>query len=112
MKELLFKVIVKKEIEFNLSLDKIRAFPTHNTSYSIFEEKMIVIEYSPAKGFDLNGFAEMMKTKIKKEFKAHSVEIVSRELKEIKTCYQWVPNKGTGATRCANCGKYRWSHDL
>lgn len=30
----------------------------------------------------------------------------------IDPCTQWIPDKGTSATRCANCGKDRWAHDL
>jgi hypothetical protein len=28
------------------------------------------------------------------------------------SCSQWIPDKKTSATSCANCGKDRWAHDL
>jgi len=27
-------------------------------------------------------------------------------------CNNWMPDKGTSATRCATCGKDRWQHEL
>lgn len=84
MKELIFKVVIKKEIEINLSIDEIRRFQTYNTLYSSFDEKMIIIEYHPVKGFDIEGYTKMIKAKIKRDYKAHSVEVLDRELKEIQ----------------------------
>lgn len=83
MREVIFKIIIKQEIEIDLTIDEIRDYPTYNNCFFRFEEKMIVIEYNPVADFDKKGFETMMKNKVREQFNAYSIEIVNRELKEI-----------------------------
>ena len=83
MHELIFKMVIKQDIQINLSLEEIRRFPLYNSSYSRFEEKMIIIEFNPVKGFDVDSFSKMMKNKIKKQYRAYTLELISRSIKEL-----------------------------
>lgn len=83
MIELIFKIIVKKEMSIDLTIDEIRKFPTHKSLYYLFDEKMIIVEYKPIVDMDHQGFKKLLIDKFKKQYNAHSVVLVSREIKEI-----------------------------
>ncbi len=85
MKEIILKVVTRKQIHFDLTREQMIAFPTHYCRQVLFEEKIIIVEYKPAPplGFDEKGFIELVKLRYKKTLDAHSVEIVERENKEI-----------------------------
>lgn len=41
------------------------------------------------------------------------VDNIQYQLDELEgACDYWMPSKGTSGTRCSNCGKDRWEHDL
>lgn len=84
MKEILFRVVTKNSIPLNLTIQEIRAFPTHKNTYSMYDEKIIIIEYRPANGFDLQGYIKMLTAKIKKQYKAQTVEVISRKYNQIE----------------------------
>lgn len=83
MKEILFRVVIKNSIPLNLTINEMRAFPTLNNTYSMYDEKIIIVEYRPAKGFHLQGYIKMLTAKIKKQYKAQTVEVISRKYNQI-----------------------------
>lgn len=79
MKELILKIVTKKMIDLSLSRDQMVKFPTHYCRQIIYDEKMLTIEYKPAKGFDEEGFKALILKKYKGTLNAHSFEFVERE---------------------------------
>lgn len=86
MKEIILKVVTRKEIHFDLTREQMIQFPTHFCRQVLFEEKFIIVEYKPAPplNFDEKGFIELVKLRYKKTLDAHSVEVVDRRGKEIE----------------------------
>jgi len=80
MREIILKVVTRKEIHFALSREQMIAFPTYYCRQVLFEEKIIIVEYKPAPplSFDEKGFIELVKLRYKKTLDAHSVEVVQR----------------------------------
>lgn len=80
MKEIILKVVTRKEIHFDLTREQMIQFPTHFCKQVLFEEKIIIVEYKPVKElqFDEKGFIELVKLRYKKTLDAHSVEVVDR----------------------------------
>ena len=83
MIELILKIVIKTNIPINLTLEQLREFPTHDSSYVMFEEKMMIVKYKPTADFYCEGFEAAIKKQVKKQYKAHSIEVLNRELKEI-----------------------------
>lgn len=52
----------------------------------------------------------------KQFYEANTAKIMDKieqpEIIVTDVCNNWMPDKGTSATRCANCGKDRWQHEL
>lgn len=79
MKEIILKVITKKDTDLFMSLEEMRKFPTFRCRQIVLEEKLVTIEYTPSKGFDEEGFKILVKDKFKVLMNAHYVEIVERK---------------------------------
>lgn len=47
-----------------------------------------------------------------KILKPNESKTVNRNEQIKKVCDNWMPDKGTSATRCINCGYDRWEHSL
>jgi len=78
MKEIILKIITKKDTDLFMSLEEMRKFPTLNCRQVVLEEKLVTIEYTPSKGFNEEGFKILVKNKFKVLMNAHYVEIVER----------------------------------
>ena len=86
MKEIILKVVTRKAIHFDLTREQMISFPTIDCRQWIYEEKLLIVEYIPAKtlGFNEQGFINLVKKIYKRDLKAHSVEVVDRWGKEIE----------------------------
>jgi len=78
MNELFFKVTIAHKIDLPLSLTEIRDNPTHEMYMADYEEKIINVMYTPAKGFDVDRFIQLMKRKLKKKFDTSLVEYLEK----------------------------------
>lgn len=86
MREIILKIVTRKEIDFEMTRKEMIAFPTRYCKQVIFEEKLITVEYKPAPplGFDEKGFIDLVKSIFKRTLGAHSVDVVERGYKELE----------------------------
>jgi len=81
MKEIILKVVTRKEIPFEMSKQQKIDFPTDFCKEVLFEEKIIIVEYKPVMelGFNEKEFIDLVKLRYKITLDAHSVEVVERD---------------------------------
>jgi len=86
MREIILKVVTRKEIDLDMTREQMISFPTHYCEHFMFEEKLITVQYKPAPplNFDEKGFIELVKEIYKKTMGAHSVEVMERRDKGIE----------------------------
>lgn len=73
-KEIIFKIVSTNDLEVDMTLSEMRSFPTHSMRFHEHFERLIRVEYHPTKNFDKDQFKAFMIKKLKKRFKAFSVE--------------------------------------
>jgi len=81
MKEITLKIVTKKTIDFPMTQEQRRDFPTDECKQIVLEESRITVEYKPSRPswFDEERFIELVKSIYKRKLNAHSVEVVERD---------------------------------
>lgn len=74
MKQIYFKVIIRKKIHFDMTLNEIRDHPMNYIEHHEFSNVIIGFTIKENSKTDLEKFKEFAKKKLKKQYRAYQIE--------------------------------------